>query len=95
MSDYTMEDLGEYLARQEVAQLRNENEDLQDGAEHDHRIVRELEKKVEHYMKVKEEWIDKAVELRKQLDAAEAANEKLRERVQHLVEQLEEERNAR
>ena len=121
MSDYTMDDLARgYPARQEVNRLRNENEDLRDGAEHDHRLVAELEAevkrlraevrdrdqieagaadriaklsnkvralemevnrlkgllkearvKVAHYIKVKDEWIDKAVELRKQLDAAQ------------------------
>ena len=44
MSDYTMDELGRgYPARQEANRLRNEVEDLQAGAEHDHRLVTELE----------------------------------------------------
>ena len=84
-----MDDLARgYPARQEANRLRNENEDLRDGAEHDHGLVRELEKKVEHYMKVKEEWMDKAVELRKQLDAAQDVNAKLREQNEALAKRI-------
>ena len=80
MSDYTLDDLGKYLAPQ--------IEDLQDGAEHDHMTIRELEAEVKRTKKEAAEFKAKAQKLEAERDA-------LREQNRALVERLEDERNAR
>ena len=94
MSDYTMDDLGKYLSP--------EVEDLQDGAEHDHEVVRELEAEVNRLKgllkqarKTGEANASACALLGKQNAKLEDENAKLRERNQQLVERLEDERNAR